>query len=323
MASLAPSSCCCEGGPPGENCPLACTFDATYGVQGVAGSYSWSQQATQTSGCGQACLFVSHDIQVNWAQVGTWNVTRVNPGGGLPCCYQGAGTVAVYGTLTVVTTYTGGPPPCDDPFTVTTTYDFEADVPATITVSCTGPVPSCSYALPGSRGWHHTLHICDFPITCSHDVYEGDCDTCPTASPFALHCGGLTVSYLSDMVALDAIGIGQSGCLGWWNWRQCGGAPPYPSMLVNVAAFGPAAVFLREECGEQDPYEPCSLGNQTSCYLSHNIECDLLTTPWLCTLSDEIRNRCGSVDWSGGPAPGCVVDIIQGGCAGGLPWTYT
>lgn len=301
--------CCCSEAP----CSGTCAFASSYSVTGISGSFSHVRYTVQRD-CGNACQFRDWSLSLSWVQVGALVVTKQTaPGGGTPCCYHGEGTVTVTGTLTITDTYEDGI--CPDS-TQTYTYAFERDVPCAVEVTCGGGA-GCSYT-PQSEGWRHTLHICDFLVTCSHGWDQGDCDTCPQPmGPYALRCIGGTVAYTSELVALDA--IDRTGCLGWYA-AGCCNACPFPAMATN-RQFGPFAIALSEECSEQDEYESCSLGVVTNAFLSTRIDADPLTSPWLAQADVDSKSNCGSVDFSGGPSPTCVTDIIQGGCST-MPWDY-
>lgn len=319
MASYA-QACCCEGGSD-IDCPGSCNHAASYQVTQITGSYRFQSYVSDYSGCGQDCLFVEHDLQLNWVQLAPITVTKVSNPASTKCCYQGSGTMIVTGSLLVNQIHTGGPSPCQDPYVQTDTFNFEHDVPFTITVTCTGPVPGCTRTPTTSRAWNHTLHICDFPIACSFEKVDGDCDTCPTSTALSLRCGGGTVSYITDLGALPAVDQ-DSGCLGYWQpGLLCNGNAPYPAMAANAGAYGPFAIFLDGECSEQDPQDPCTLSVQTQCFLPHDADCDLLVSPWLCPLRADLRSYCGGTDWSGGPAPDCRFDVLQSGCTT-MPWRY-
>ena len=321
MASFA-QGCCC-GGDGGLTCPGSCSFASSYTVSQITGGYSYQASTSQYSGCGQTCSFVDHHLQISWVQLNApTTMTRVTDAATGRCCYQGSGTLAVTGSLELTQLHTGGPPPCQDPTTETDTYYFAHDVPFTLTVTCTGPLPGCSRTPTTANAWRHTLHICDFPIVCNMEVLGGDCDTCPTNAPFSLRCCGGTVSYISDLGALPAVDQ-DSGCLGYWQaGTLCDGTAPYPAMASNAGTFGPFAIFLDEECSEQDPQDPCTMGIQTQCWLPHIGACNLLSSPWLCDLNAQLQSYCGSTDWSDGPGPGCIFDVIQSGCNGAMPWRY-
>lgn len=308
----AKARCCCNETP----CSGTCAFASSYSVTGIAGSYAFSRQQGP-QGCGQVCFTRSFELDIDWVQLGPLVVTKqFSPGGVAPCCYHGEGTVVVTGTLTITEVYAGGI--CPDQ-TQTYTYTFARDVPCAVTVSC-GNQHACGFSVADPPGWTHTLHICDFLVTCSHEGIEGDCDTCPqSTNPYALRCVGGTVSYLTDIVAPDAIAA--SGCLGWYTRGQCGAAP-FPDMILNVAQAGPFGIMLDGECGEQDPYESCTLGPSTNVLLSTRVDSGPLV-PWLADPADTTKSPCGSTDWSGGPSETCSIDIIQSGCGGAMPWDYT
>jgi hypothetical protein len=300
--------CCCDPSP----CARTCDFGSSYLVSGIAGSYSFSrQQAPQ--GCGQVCFTRSFTITVNWQQLGPIVVTRQTSSGGFqPCSYGGQGTVVVTGTLTITEIYAGGI--CPDQVQEYS-YSFANDVPCAVTLTC-GLGPACSFATAGNApGWNHTLHICDFPITCSHEGIGGDCDSCPEPfGPFSLWCVGGTVSYLSDIISPDAIVA--RGCLGFYK----PGTTVFPTMAANSAIAGPFGVMLSDECGGQDLPLPCTLGVGTAAFLSTRVDTATFT-PWFDEPSETTKSPCASTDWSGGPSSSCTISIIQGGC--GIPWQYS
>jgi hypothetical protein len=308
----AKARCCCTETP----CSGTCAFASSYSVSDIEGSYSFSRQQNP-QGCGNLCFTRSFSLNLTWSQVGALVVSKVfSPGGVAPCCYHGEGTLAVSGTLTITEIYEDGI--CADQ-TQTYTYTFERDVPCAVTVSCGGQ-HACGFSTADPPGWTHTLHICDFLVTCSHEGFEGDCDTCyEPYGPFALRCVGGTVSYLSAIVAPDAIAA--SGCLGWYAPQQCGDAP-FPEMLNNTGIVGPFGIVADDECSPQDEYESCTLGNVTAGFLYTRVESDPLTSPWLAEPASATKGACGSTDWSGGPSASCTIDIIQGGCGGAMPWEY-
>lgn len=307
-------ACCCDNPNP---CSDSCNFGSSYAVTGIAGSYRWQQNVATNSSCGQVCLFKEHDLQLSWAQLGTMTVTRSNVSG--VCCYKGTGTVTVSGTLTIVQTYTGGPPGCPAQ-TRTDTYTFTRDVCCMVTVTCGGAF-SCGWTPATAVGWTHSLHIGDFLITCSHSDYTGDCDTCVSAADVALRCIGGVVSHLSDLKALNTITKAQTGCLGYYTYGICNG-DPYTAMHANVANYGPFGIVTDEECSEQDPYQSCTLPVKASALFSHRVDCSNLSTPWLCVVDSETKSFCGSTDQSVGPNAGCLTDYIQQGC-GQIGWLYT
>lgn len=309
----AKARCCCNEAP----CSGTCAYASSYSVTGIAGSYSFSRQQLP-QGCGNLCFTRSFQLDIDWVQVGSLVVSKVFSAGGVaPCCYHGEGTLAVSGTLTITEIYKDGI--CADQ-TETYTYAFERDVPCAVTVSC-GNQHACGFSTADPPGWTHTLHICDFLVTCSHEGIEGDCDTCPEAqTPVALRCVGGTVSYLTDIVAPDAIAA--SGCLGWYTRQQCGDAP-FPEMLANSTITGPFGIAADDECSAQDEYESCTLGNIAAGFLYTRVDSDPLTSPWLADPAATTKAPCGSTDFSGGPSETCIIDIIQGGCGGAMPWDYT
>jgi hypothetical protein len=308
----AKARCCCTETP----CSGTCAFASSYSVSGIEGSYSFSRQQGP-QGCGNVCFTRSFSLNLTWSQVGALVVSKVTSTGGVaPCCYHGEGTLVVSGTLTITEIYEDGI--CADQ-TETYTYTFERDVPCAVTVSCGGQ-HACGFSTADPPGWTHTLHICDFLVTCSHEGFEGDCDTCyEPYGPFALRCVGGTVSYLSAIVAPDAIAA--SGCLGWYARQQCGDAP-FPEMLNNTGIVGPFGIVADGECSQQDEYESCTLGNVTAGFLYTRVDSDPLASPWLADPASTTKSACGSTDWSGGPSASCTIDIIQGGCSGAMPWEY-
>jgi len=270
------------------------------------------------SGCGQTCLFQGHALTVNWQQIGSMTVTRQSVGG--ICCYKGTATIRVYGSLQIDQTYTGGPPGCDAQ-SQTNTYTFDRDVCATITVSC-GGVYSCGWTPATPPGWTHTIHIGDFLVTCSHDQFAGDCDTCLSVNQIALRCVGGTVSYLSDLKALNTITKAQTGCLGYYARGDCG-TETYAAMHANTAVHGPFGIVSDEECSEQDEYQSCTLGvRPTGNVCLNRFDCDNLSTPYLCIVDTLTKSFCGGTDESVGPNANCLTDILQTGC-GQITWLYT
>lgn len=312
----AKARCCCNETP----CSGTCAYASSYSVTGIAGSYSFSRQ-NPPGDCGFVCFTRSFQLDIDWVQVGALVVTKqYSPGNVAPCCYEGAGTLLVTGTLTIVEQYWGGPSECGT-VTQTYTYTFERDVPCAVTVSC-GNQHACGFSTADPPGWTHTLHICDFLVTCSHEGIAGDCELCPEAQPpVALRCVGGTVSYLSDLVAPDA--IGPTGCLGWYTRGQCGQDPPFPEMLANTAITGPFGIVASEECSPQDEYESCTLGYINAGFLFTRVDSDPLNTPWLADPAETTKAPCGSTDWSGGPSETCTADILQMTCGGSMPWGYS
>lgn len=307
-------ACCCgeQSGP----CADSCDFASSYAVNGIAGSYIFESE-WDAFDCGQACSFRSFRIEVNWIQVGPLVVTRqAAPGGGAPCCYRGQGMLLVTGSVTITDTYRDGI--CPD-YEQTSTFDFERDVPCAITVGC-GGTAGCGFTVTNPPGWTHTLHICDFLVTCSHEAIEGDCDSCYwTVGPFALRCVGGTVSYVSNLVAPN--NLNGTGCLGYYAGSQCSGYP-FPDMIANRTTHGPFAIVADEECSPQDEYDPCTLPVTTLAFLSTRIDSDPLVSPWLAAADAASKSACGGVSTTVGPSEGCRYGLFQLGCTT-MPWNYT
>lgn len=312
MSNYAYQCCCGAAG----NCPESCGFASSYTVNGVVGQYIFEKQQALYN-CGQVCLFRSYRIEVNWTQIGAIVLTRsstiLNP----PCCYRGNGMLLVTGTVFIKDEYIGGI--CPDE-TEQRTYTFTRDVPFSITVECAGPNSACSFSVASGKSWIHTLHICDFLVTCSDSGLQGDCDTCVSASgPFALRCVGGKVSYLSAMVGLNAITA--SGCRGYYGGSQCNGYP-YPAMIANSGIYGPFAIVTDEECSGQDEYQSCTLPTTLNGFLPTRVDFSALSTPWLIDVDIETKSFCGATNRAVGPNANCQVIYYQLGCTGGIPWTY-
>jgi len=312
-------ACCCDGV---SACTDLCACDTSYSVPVVTGGYQFSKSFPAITGCGQTCYFREYTIDLAWTNNGPFILTKQTDPATGECCYSGEGELAITGTLTIVERYTGGPG-CGAQ-TNTYTYSIDQDVPATITVSC-GGTAACNGFVPTTyRGATHTLHVCDFLITCSHEGEEGDCDTCPQVyGPYALRCVGGTVSYLSELVCPDTLGAGDSNCLGYYQPGQCVGGYPYPAMISNSLSYGPFAVVLDGECGAQDPYPPCTLGPQSNAWLWTRVDSDPLVSPYLAPVDTDTKGYCGFYDDTVTAATNCTIAFFQSGCSGVIPWTYT
>lgn len=331
--------CCCEGGA--QPCPTTCVCATSYSVDGATLSYLFQLADAQTNcnECGQgACFRREYSISVNAVQDGPLVVTRQSVGQtGAPCCWYGEGEMLVEYSVSVTETRQ-----CSGALNKTwsSTFTGEIVVPCCLHVSCrTGVAEGCTRNFGNDRHYVHKLELCDFPIECfdvytagSIDAVSGLCDPTITCDdfgancdhgPFSLWCIGGHVTYVSKYQCLDTLGAQDSNCRAWYqNGYRC----QYPctggteSSLLDsaVAAIGPFACVLREECDPGgDP--PCT-GNPGG------------GTPWLITydaawgtaVTNDLTSYCGGVDTTIFPVSVACggVDIIQSGCGGAIPWTY-
>jgi hypothetical protein len=328
--------CCC--GEASQPCPTTCVCATSYAVSGCVIDYNFQLADAQTNctECGQGgCYRKEYSITVYAAQEGSMTVTRQTVGAsGAPCCWFGEGVMDVTYTVTFQEFRQ-----CSG--ALNKTYPAQSftggiEVPFCLHVTCrTGTAEGCSRNFGDDRHYVHKLELCDFPVACfdvlvagSIDPISGLCDrtiTCDDlgancdAGPFSLWCGGGSVAYVSRYKCLDTLLTTDSACRGWYQSGFTCNECPAVGVDTGTAANGPFACYLREECdGGGDP--PCSgAAGGGDAFLPTLI-------PYAPdAVKADLRSYCGSVDTVIYPTSvGCGgVDIIQSGCGGHIPWTYS
>jgi hypothetical protein len=324
--------CCC--GDPSDPCPTTCVCASSYSVTGAAINYSYSYipQAVNCPGCGQGgCYSIDYSISIAATQIGSLVVTRQTVGAsGANCCWVGDGEMEVSYTVTYQETRQ-----CSGALNKVwpaVSYSGTIDVPCRLHVTCqTGAAEGCQFNLGNTRHYVHKLELCNFPIDCndviragSIDPISGDCDTAITcddtgancdAGPFSLWCGGGHVAFVSAYKCLDTLGVGDSKCRGFYqNGYRCGN--PLDAYLdARVAASGPFAGFLREEC-DVGGADPCD-----ESFTAIDAFLPTINSAGNAAVLADLRSYCAAVDITVSD-PCQSVDIIQGSCLGRIPWTY-
>ena len=251
-----PRRCCTVAGLD-CGCTESCNFATTYLVSGMQGTFAYDKVAQND--CPSCAPFSEYDYDLTWVQNGQWLVTKYTISSG-NCCYAATGYVTVTGTLniTVTTEDTNGTPCITDEL-----YYFSETVPACLSIRCKSAVP-CSGA-PIVDGWIHTLQLCDFVITESHEEYINDCEqACTGSDPFSLQCVGCTMRWGSPMGSLSTGTKRDLGCFGGGDSCVYVGHDPNESNSTNCfevseQQYGPFAIIKRDEGSAQDPHLPCSI----------------------------------------------------------------
>lgn len=237
-------------------------------VSGMQGTFAFDRVAQNN--CVHCPPFHEFDYELTWAQIGQWLVTRYTITAG-NCCYAATGNIEVTGTLTITVTtedFNGTPCITDE------TYYFNKVVPACLSIRC-GGIDPCTGATVVD-GWIHTLQLCDFPVTESHEEYINDCEqACTGSNPFSLQCVGCTMRWTSPMGGLQTGTKRDAGCYGGGDSCIYVGHDPNESnsfhcFEVSMQQFGPFALIARDEGSGQDPHETCSLNpiTDTEVYLT-------------------------------------------------------
>ena len=326
--------CCC--GETSQPCPTTCVCATSYAVSGCVIDYAFQLNDFQTncSLCGQgACYRKEYSITVYAAQNGSMTVNRQTVGSsGANCCWFGEGVMDVTYTVTFQE-HRQCSGALDKTYT-TQSFTGGIEVPFCLHVTCrTGTAEGCSRNFGNDRHYVHKLQLCDFPIECfdvlvagSIDPISGLCDrtiTCDDlgancdAGPFSLWCGGGGVAYVSRYKCLDTLLTTDSACRGWYQSGFTCNTCPEEGLIVE-GTDGPFACYLREECDVGgDP--PCSGAALSNAFLPTFI------TYAPDAVKADLMSYCGSVDAEFFPySVGCGgVDVIQGGCSGHIPWTYS
>jgi hypothetical protein len=323
--------CCC--GSPSDSCPTTCVCASSYSVTGAAINYSYSYIPTPANCplCGQgACYRLEYSISINAAQIGSLVVTRqTTTANGQNCCWVGDGEMEVSYTVSFQEAR-------ECSLSLNKVYPAQSfsgtiDVPCRLHVTCrTGAAEGCQFNLGNTRHYVHKLELCNFPIACKDVMVAGaigadnvtcdrvDCD--PGANcergPFSLWCSGGHVAYVSAYKCLNTIGLSDSKCRGFYqNGYQCGNSID-PYLDFRVAATGPFAGVLREECDSVGA-EPCD-------------QAFLLSAPAFLATNNSGNNAAVLADLTSYCAgvdinlydPCSSVDILQSTCSGRIPWTY-
>ena len=332
--------CCCEdeggGGGPAQPCPFDCVCATSYAVTGCSINYAFQLNDFQTN-CGQCgqggCYTKSYSITVSGAQEGYMTVNRQTVGSSeANCCWFGEGVMNVtYAVSFKETRQCSG--------LLNKSWDRQsftggAEVPFCLHVTCrTGTAAGCTRNFGVGRHYVHKLQLCDFPMKCSDvlaaseiDVLTGLCDSSITCDdfgancdrgPFSIWCGGGGVAYVSRYKCLNTLLTTDSSCRGWYQPGNTCNDCPEEGLLIE-GSNGPFACHLRYECDAGgDP--PCSgVGFSGNAFLPTLIE----YAPD--AVKADLRSYCGSVDaelFSNSPCGS--VDVIQSGCGGQIPWTYS
>lgn len=323
MSNLSRQCCCGEG----SSCSAFCCA-SSYAVSNFTIPYLFERIITGTP-CTE-CFRRSYTLDLTITKNLPLVVTRhpVSSGG---CCYRGTGFVTVAGTLTIEEQWLGNGPPCpppfDSPVNATYTYSFDRQVCACITVNCRPKLDHCTGT--DAPALQHTLEIGDFVVTCSHEGFEGDCDTCPTNyGPYQLRSAGARVAFSSSIDCLNAIGDKQ--CLGWYPPTQqlCGSGESYGTCYQNLEAnllpigfyLGPFGIAFRPECTPGDDDDSCLDVPLPSVFL--RTSAGTSTSAVIEALRVQLESPCANVDTDYDPCSTVNVAVRQ---QGGCPafWSYT
>lgn len=310
-------SCCC--GEPSD-CSATCC-NTSYTVAPFNLPYTFERTVTGTS-CGQGyCYRRSYTIALNVIHGGGTVLTRTVLAGGASCCYRGTTTLQVTGTVTIEEVFEAGnnlcPPPDNLGKTVVHTYNFDRDVCACFTVTCSNKIDACNYT--HAPGLQHTLEVGDFVIVCDHEGFTADCDTCPTPyGPWQLRSVGARFAWSSDVGCLTA--LANKKCLGWWPPadQACGPVGEYglcyANLQTNVASAGPFGIVQQEEC-DQGRIDNCTDDSFGGVFLP------TIFTGEPPAISNLLQSPCPNVDTDYNPCPTINIAIRQqGGCP--FSWAY-
>jgi hypothetical protein len=324
--------CCC--GEPSDPCPTTCVCASSYSVTGAAINYSYQfvPQAANCALCGQgACFRREYSITIAAVQDGPLVVTRQTVGAsGANCCWVGDGDMEVSYTVTFQEARECSPPL--NKIYAAQSYSGTIIVPCRLHVTCgVGAAEGCQFNLGNTRHYRHRLELCNFPIACQDVMTAGailaDGVSCGSVScdngancdrgPFSLWCSGGHVAYVSAYKCLNTLGVSDSKCRGYYqNGYQCGD-PIDPYLDSRVAATGPFAGVLREEC-DAGGAEPCDQAFIVSApaFLATN------NSAGNAAVLADLKSYCAGVDINLYD-PCQSVDILQSTCSGRIPWTYT
>lgn len=330
MSTIHHACCCEEGAPCGCTAANTC-YASSYLIPAIDVLYTFNYQAANVkpcAQCGQNCGWIGWTIQ---CQVTAANLTVTRDGGGTePCCYRWRGQVNVDYSLTVNAERRCVGTNC--PRVWTQTFTGSRTVDACLDVTCTecGNWQGCGATFLNQSVWRHALRICDFAVDCNVDLeglqyvdsfgatqcglWTTDCDPviepcqdCTVAA--SIWCVGGGVEYISELQALDAIGVGGMKCHGWRAGPVCTDDCAVHTNWTTTK--GPFAATIREECGEQDPQQCIGLSASDPLFRTR------FGTFWDTYLS----NYCGSVDESF--LGTCFDEDLQQGSCAGQGWVYT
>jgi len=258
--NLAKHCCCGE-----QTCVGSCDCNPQYNLVGWQANVAYQHliDPSNTPGGSQACCFdvVNWSFDANIVPIGQVLVQRQPNPPSEPCCYRAYFDVQVSGTLRVWWNFDiqSGPPLFPN-CNFDETYNFNEDVPAYLDIWCSG------------NQWHHQITICHFQVTCQSEENTADCEGgepptfgC-TTNPIGLRCGGGVFYITTPLECLQLITTGDITSMGYCSLSQFNCDPPPVGdglRQYNAGYQGNGGgfffgIYRTEECGPQDPVEPCN-----------------------------------------------------------------